>query len=113
MLFSDWSSEEPANCPHNSTETNICSSLVSMNATCVSIKCCHEFEDDDEYDYYDDSMAESEEENVYYFGRVSGCRYDCLPFQFNTTVIKIPTYFSYVNDQANNNCHFSVFLMIS
>ncbi|XP_060591236.1 uncharacterized protein LOC132746175 [Ruditapes philippinarum] len=70
----DWSTEEPANCPHNSTETNICSSLVSMNGTCVSIKCCHEFDDDDEYDYYDDSMAESEEENVYYFGRVSGCR---------------------------------------
>ncbi|XP_045164712.2 neurogenic locus notch homolog protein 4-like [Mercenaria mercenaria] len=66
----DWSTEEPANCPHENHDTHKCSTLESMNATCISIKCCDEFGDDEDYYEYDDD-ASSESEEVYYIGKVS------------------------------------------
>lgn len=67
----EWTTEEPANCPHENTNTHVCSTLQTVNATCVTFKCCHDFDDTDEYaDYVEGSQSEEDDENVYYFGRL-------------------------------------------
>lgn len=70
--FRDWSSEDPENCPHESSETHICSTLKEVNATCITFKCCSDF---DYYDDFSEYNGESVPEEYYYIGKIfDSCR---------------------------------------